>query len=165
MAVAIPVFYAATRWAWALGVPLGISEELFRFGQSSGLWAAGAALATLAAAGGILTLGLAARWGERWPGWVPIVGGNDVPMPLVIVPAVLVALLVTSAGLMFIRLLATGRLYDVFSPLQGIEGSWAAIAPELLWPAWGAALAIAAYAYRRRRQGGRDAPSGIRARG
>jgi hypothetical protein len=27
VAVAVPVFYAVTRWAWALGIPLGISEE------------------------------------------------------------------------------------------------------------------------------------------
>ncbi len=58
VAVIIPVLYAVTRWAWALGFPLGISEEFLREGQEVGLWRAGAALATLAVGGAILTLGL-----------------------------------------------------------------------------------------------------------
>ena len=37
VAVVIPVFYALTRWAWAPGIPLGISEELLREGQEVGL--------------------------------------------------------------------------------------------------------------------------------
>ena len=36
-AVIIPVLYAVTRWAWTLGVPLGISEEFLREGQEVGL--------------------------------------------------------------------------------------------------------------------------------
>ena len=32
VAVIIPVLYAVTRWAWALGFPLGISEEFLREG-------------------------------------------------------------------------------------------------------------------------------------
>ncbi|HET9965602.1 MAG TPA: hypothetical protein VFQ10_09425 [Rubrobacter sp.] len=58
VAAIIPILYAVTRWAWALGFPLGISEEFLREGQEVGLWRAGAALATLAVGGAILTLGL-----------------------------------------------------------------------------------------------------------
>jgi hypothetical protein len=35
-AVIVPMIYAVTRWAWALGFPLGISEEFLRKGQESG---------------------------------------------------------------------------------------------------------------------------------
>jgi len=154
LAVAVPLVYAATRWAWALGIPLGLSAELYGFGQSIGLWAAGAALGVVAAIGALLTLGLATRWGERFPAWLPAIGGRAVPVPLAVVPPLLVAALVTSAGLMFWRLMLAGTLDDVFSWLGPADRNWAALAPELLWPIWGAALAgsAAAYAARRRRR-------------
>ncbi len=41
VAVLVPILYAVTRWAWALGMPLGITEEFLREGQASGLWLAG----------------------------------------------------------------------------------------------------------------------------
>ncbi len=159
VAVAIPLVYAATRWAWALGIPLGITPELQRFGQETRLWIAGAALATLALCGALLTLGLAMRWGERFTRWMPRLGGRPVPVALAVVPATIVAALVTSAGLMYVRLLIAGTLEEAFSPLRGIQGSWAALAPELLWPVWGLALAVAAYAYKRRREAASRRPS------
>jgi hypothetical protein len=94
----IPLFYAVTRWAWALGLPLGISEEFLREGQEVGLWWAGAALATLAAGGAVLTLGLVQRWGKVFPRWLPFVGGRRVPVPLAVVPASLVSVLVPDQG-------------------------------------------------------------------
>jgi hypothetical protein len=142
VAVAIPVFYAVTRWAWALGVPLGISSELLdQLGD--GVWS-GAALGTLAIGGAILTLGLVQRWGEVFPRWLPGLAGRRVPPMLAVVPAMVVALLVTSAGLMFLRLWLTGGL-------SAFDGNWAALAPELLWPVWGLGLAAAALAYWLRR--------------
>ena len=30
MAVIVPVVYALTRWAWALGIPLGLTDMFFR---------------------------------------------------------------------------------------------------------------------------------------
>ena len=154
VAVIIPVMYAATRWAWALGIPLGISEEFLREGQEvGGLWWAGAALATLAVGGAVLTLGLVRRWGEVFPRWIPFLGGRRVPIPLAAVPASLVAVLVTTAGLMFVRLTFAGRLGAILS--EGVLGAqnWAALAPELLWPLWGAALGAATLAYYYRRRG------------
>ena len=110
-AVIIPVLYAVTRWAWALGLLLGISEEFLREGQEVGLWWAGAALATpLAVGGAIRTRGLVRRWGEVFPCWIPFLGGKRGPITLAVVPASLVAVLVTRAGLMFVRLTLTGRL-------------------------------------------------------
>ena len=153
VAVIIPVLYAVTRWAWALGFPLGISEEFLHEGQEVGLWWAGAALATLAVGGAILTLGLVQRWGEVFPPWIPLLGGERVPIPLAVVPVSLVAVLVTTAGLMFVRLTVTGRLGAILGVGVLSAENWAALAPELLWPLWGAALGAATLAYYYRRRG------------
>jgi hypothetical protein len=69
-----------------------------------------------------------------------------VPPAIAIVPASLVSVLVTSAGLMFWRrtLLGAGAF-----TLSGTN--WAALAPELLWPVWGFALGAATLAYYFRR--------------
>ena len=123
VAVAIPLVYAATRWAWALGIPLGLTTELFEFGRASGLWAVGLGLATLAIVGAGLTTGLTVPWGERWPSWLPRIGGRPIPAWLPVIPAVVVAALVTSAGLMFVRLTAAGLIDEVFTPLRGIEAA------------------------------------------
>ena len=153
VAVIIPVAYAVTRWAWALGFPLGISEEFLREGQEVGLWWAGAALATLAVGGAILTLGLVQRWGEVFPRWIPFLSSKRVPIPFAVVPASLVAVLVTTAGLMFVRLTLTGKLGAILGEGVLSEENWAALAPELLWPLWGAALGAATLAYYYRRRG------------
>lgn len=151
VAATMPVVYAVTRLAWALGIPLGISEDLLRSLQESGMWMAGAALATMGVGGSILTLGLIQRWGEVFPRWMPGLAGRRVPPAIAIVPASLVSVLVTTAGLMFIRLQLTGTLEEVFA--FGSELRWAAIAPELLWPLWGVALGAATLAYYYRRRG------------
>ena len=152
VALAIPLAYAATRWLWALGVPLGISEAFYREGRAVGLWRIGAALATLAAAGSLLTLGLVRPWGEVFARWIPWAGGRRVPRALVLVPAGLVAVIVTSAGLMFVRMTIAGtfRLGDHAITL---DENFGALAPELLWPVWGGALAVAVLAYRYRTRG------------
>ena len=155
-AAAVPLVYALTRYAWALGMPVGINESLFRRGQESGLWLIGAALGTLAVIGAVLTLGLVQRWGEVFPRWIPRIGGRNVPVALVIVPATTVALLVTNAGLMFWRMTLSGGflLGDIRLTL---EDDWAALAPELLWPVWGVALGGATFAYYLRRRSPRRA--------
>lgn len=152
-AVAVPVIYALTRWAWALGIPLGISEEFLRQGEEIGLWYAGAALATVAVAGALVTLGLIQPWGEVVPRWIPLLGGRRVPPALAIVPAGLVAVVVTSAGFMFWRVTLRGG-FDLgsFGTITVVD-AWAAVLPELLWPLWGAALGAATFAYYLRRRG------------
>jgi hypothetical protein len=144
----IPLIYAMTRWAWALGIPLGITEELLRDGLASGMWLAGAALATLSVAGAFLTLGLIQPWGATFPKWIPYFRGRAVPLPLAVIPATLVSVLIISAGLMFIRLALTG----VFTVFFG-SGNPATYVPELFWPLWGLALAAATLAYYYRRRG------------
>lgn len=146
IAATVPLVYCATRWCWALGVPLGVSKEFLVEGarDAPGIWLAGAYLATFGAGGGVLTLGLAQRWGEVFPRWILGLRGRRVPPLLAIIPATLVAIIVTVAGMTYIRGAIAGR----FSMAE-----WGAWLPETLWPLWGGALAAAALAYHLRRRG------------
>ena len=152
IAVIVPLIYALTRWAWALGIPLGITDKFFREGQSIGLWWRGAALATLSIVGAVLTVGLVRPWGEVFPRWIPFVGRKRVPHALVVVPAAFVAVIVTAAGLMFIRMGVPGTFKLGDNPVTFTE-NWAALWPELIWPIWGVALAAATLAYHYRTRG------------
>jgi hypothetical protein len=144
--VAVPLFYAATRLAWALGIPFGVRAEfLVDLGDAK---YAGLGLALFAVVGCLLTLGLVQRWGEVFWSWVPVTGGRPVPVGLAVVPATFVASLVASAGLSFLRLVAVGEV----SRIPGSESDWAAWLPEMFWPLWGVALGVAALAYRARRR-------------
>ncbi|WP_173924543.1 hypothetical protein [Agromyces sp. Marseille-P2726] len=145
VAVVIPLLYAATRLLWAAGIPLGISEELLREGQESGLWWRGSGLALVAIGGAALTSGLVFRWGEVLPRWVPVLGGRSVPVLLAVVPGLAVSLIVFGAGFSFVRIVAAGDL-----PLPE---HLVTVGPQLLWPIWGVALAVATVAYHRRRTG------------
>ncbi|MFI6596915.1 hypothetical protein ACIBHX_11710 [Nonomuraea sp. NPDC050536] len=145
IAVATPVLYCATRWSWALGIPLGVSRDFLEQSakESPGIWMAGAYLASFGALGGLLTLGLTQRWGEIFPRWIPGLRGRRVPPLLAIIPAGFVSVIITVAGLTYVRLALSGRWsWD----------SWGAWFPECFWPIWGAALAAAALAYHLRRR-------------
>lgn len=145
VAVVVPLLYAVTRIAWALDIPLGVRRSMLD-DLGSGRYA-GLGLALFAVVGAWLTSGLQARWGEVFWAWVPRVGGRPVPLALALVPGLLVAGAVLSAGLSFWRLVAVGELAKV----PGATADWAAWAPELLWPVWGAALVVACLAYAGRR--------------
>ncbi|MEV6153418.1 hypothetical protein AB0L53_24015 [Nonomuraea sp. NPDC052129] len=146
IAATVPLVYCATRWCWALGVPLGVSKEFLVEGarDAPGIWLAGAYLATFGAGGGVLTLGLTQRWGEVFPRWILGLRGKRVPPLLAIIPATLVAIIITVAGMTYIRGAIAGR----FSMAE-----WGAWLPETFWPVWGGALAAAALAYHLRRRG------------
>ncbi len=149
VAVAVPLVYCATRWAWALGVPLGVSEEFLAEGED-GLWLAGAYLATFGAFGGVLTLGLVQRWGEVFPRWVLGLRGRRVPPLLAVIPAGAVSIITAVAGLTYLRWAIAGRFR---------AAEWGAWLPECFWPIWGAALAAATISYRRRRGQADAAPT------
>ncbi|MEU0564916.1 hypothetical protein ABZ297_05910 [Nonomuraea sp. NPDC005983] len=146
VAVTVPLVYCATRWSWALDIPLGVSKEFLDEGakDAPGIWLAGAYLATFGAGGGLLTLGLTQRWGEIFPRWIPGLRSRRVPPLLAIVPATLVAIVITVAGLTYIRQWLAGRF---------LLSEWGAWLPETFWPLWGGALATAALAYHLRRRG------------
>jgi hypothetical protein len=147
IAVAVPLLYGVTRWAWAIGIPLGVDAGQLRQVHADGFPIAPAGLGTMAFVAAGLTLGLVQPWGETFPRWLPRVGGRRVPPPMAVVPATLVAILVIATGLVFVRF----TLADL-DQLLLVEG-WAIYGPGLLWPAWGAALGFSAVAYHYRRRG------------
>ncbi|GIH10023.1 hypothetical protein Rhe02_80900 [Rhizocola hellebori] len=146
LAAAIPLTYAMSRLAWLAGIPMGISPEMLRDLRETGAVWAGAGLGGFAVVGSVLTLGLIQRWGEVFPRWMIGLAGRRVPVMLAVVPALVVAVAVTSAS---VSLLSNARVYRV---LGGSDS--AAALPMLLWPIWGAALAAAAFAYYVRRRSG-----------
>ncbi|MCF6467263.1 hypothetical protein FAF44_02400 [Nonomuraea sp. MG754425] len=146
VAVAVPVVYAVTRYGWLLGVPVGISEEFLAY--IAEITPIGAGLATLGLAGAVLTLGLVRPWGEIWPRWVPFLRGRPIPARLPAYAALAASFPITSAGLMYVRKKLSGE--QVGPPGADQElGAWM---PEMLWPLWGVALAVAALAYLSRRR-------------
>ncbi|ATO14845.1 hypothetical protein CO540_14275 [Micromonospora sp. WMMA2032] len=142
-AAVVPVLYALTRFAWLFDIPLGMTRETLAEMRADGAVWAGAGLGAFAVVGAVLTLGLVARWGERFPRWLPGLAGRPVPVLLAVVPAGLVALAVLAASL---DLLAAPEFADLIR-----EGNSAAL-PMALWPVWAVALAAAAYAYQLRRR-------------
>jgi hypothetical protein len=144
VAVAIPLVYAVSRYAWLLGIPLLVTDEFIdELHAEGGAWA-GAWLATFAVIGAVLTIGLVQRWGERFPRWTLGLAGRRVPVMLAVVPASVVSVLVTAAGL---------ALSSRPGSLSGIaDGIWIYL-PQLLWPVWGVALGAATLAYYVRRVG------------
>jgi len=154
--VAAPVFYAFTRYAWALGFPLGMSEEFLHRGQESGMWISGLFLANFGLVGAFLMFGLVQRWGEVFPHWMIGLAGRRVPMALALVPASIVSVLLVVGGIviwsglgqMIAALAATGP------ESTGLIGEIIfQVGPTLLFPVWGMALAVAVLGYYYRRRG------------
>jgi len=151
-----PVFYAIIRFAWALGIPLGMSEEYLRSGQASGTWIGGLSLATFCLVGAALKLGLVQRWGDVFPRWMIGLAGRRVPIALAVVPASLasVLLIVGGIGIWFglrqmvanMRAMGLGDI-EIAGPIIFQLG------PTLLFPVWGIALAVATLGYYFRRRG------------
>jgi len=151
-----PIFYAFTRYAWALGFPLGMTEEYLRQGQESGTWISGLFLASFGLVGGAITLGLVQRWGEVFPRWMIGLAGRRVPIGLAVVPAAIISVLLVVGGI--------GIWSDLGRMAAAVEASGAGSAeiageiifqlgPTLLFPLWGIALAVAALGYYFRRRG------------
>ena len=146
LAVVAPLPYVATRFAWALGVPLGLDGELRTGVDVGGGGIAPLTLGAMAFGGALLTLGLVQRWGEVVPGWVPVLGGRRVPPALAIVPATVMSVALSVGGLTMLRLHAAER-FDA--------AGWGAGVPGLLFLPWGVALGLATLAYYLRRRGER----------
>ncbi len=150
-----PVFYAFTRYAWALGFPLGMSEEYLRRGQESGIWISGLFLATFGLVGVVLTLGLVQQWGEKFPRWMIGLAGRRVPIALAVIPASLMSVLLVVGGIAIWFSLGGMVAAVEAGGARGIgvvEEIVFQVGPTLLFPLWGTALAAAtlAYFYRRR---------------
>ena len=150
VAMVAPVFYAVTRYAWALGIPLGISEEYLRLGQESGMWISGLFLATFGLVGAVLMLGLVQRWGEVFPRWMIGLAGHRVPIALAVVPASIVSVLLMVSGIALSSFFAQVVVETRSGGAETVD--IITLAPTALFPVWGAALAAATlgYCYRRR---------------
>ncbi|MGE5224212.1 MAG: hypothetical protein ACM3PY_17380 [Omnitrophica WOR_2 bacterium] len=162
VAMVVPVIYAFTRYAWALGIPLGMSEEYWRQGQARGEWISGLFLATFALVGAALMLGLVQRWGEVFPRWSFGLAGRRVPIALAIVPASIMSVLFMVAGI------AMWSGYDQMAAgaAATAQNIWIIAGPVLLFPIWAVALAVATLGYYYRRRGpcercGRGVPGKI----
>jgi hypothetical protein len=157
VAMVVPILYAVTRYAWALGIPLGISVEHLRLGQERGIYISGLFLATFGLVGGVLMLGLVQRWGEVFPRWMIGLAGRRVPIALAVVPASIVSVLLMVGGIV----IWSG--YDQLAANAATTGEemWSVVGPTLLFPVWGVALAVAALGYYYRRRG----PCGVCGRG
>jgi hypothetical protein len=156
VAMFIPVFYAITRYAWALGFPLGMTDENLRHGQESGMWTSGLFLATFGLVGAILMLGLVQHWGEVFPRWMIGLAGRRVPIALAVVPASLVSVLLVGGGVgiwsglaQMVAGLAAGGVAD----MEIFWEIFIQVGPTLLFPVWGVALAVATLGYYYRRRG------------
>ncbi len=156
VAMAVPILYAFTRYAWALGWPLGMTEAYWRDGQARGLWIGGLFLANFGLVGAILMLGLVQRWGEVFPRWMIGVAGRRVPIALATVPAALVSVVVLVGGMAIWAGLPQMASNLASAGVQGSEMIGALIfqlGPTLLFPVWGVALAVATLGYYFRRRG------------
>jgi hypothetical protein len=149
VAMVVPSLYAFTRYAWALGIPLGMSQAQLRLGQARGTWTSGLFLATFGLVGAALMLGLVQRWGEVFPRWFVGLAGRPVPIALAVVPAAIVSVLLMVGGITlwsgFARMAAAAAATG--------ESLWIVVGPALLFPVWGAALAVATLGYYYRRRG------------
>ncbi|MCW4355049.1 hypothetical protein ONR57_17225 [Hoyosella sp. YIM 151337] len=145
IAIAAPLAYAATRVLMAVGAPGFRHPEFTAEVTSAGVGLAGASII-----GAVLTLGLFQHWGERFPRWVPRIGGRSVPINLAVIPALVVAGLVMAAS----RTILLQILFDESNAIADVSAVPLVGLPHLLWPVWSIALAIAALAYRRRRLAG-----------
>jgi len=155
-AMVVPGFYAITRLAWALGIPLGMSAAYLRRGQESGMWISGLFLALFGLAGAVLILGLVQRWGEVFPRWMIGLAGRRVPIALAVIPASLVAVLLVVGGLVIwsgLPQMAANLAAGGAEGMEIIREITFQIGPTLLFPAWGVALAVATLAYYYRRRG------------
>ncbi|WP_250007533.1 hypothetical protein [Actinoplanes sp. M2I2] len=102
-----------------------------------------------------LTLGLVHRWGERFPAWVPAVGGRSLPVRAVYRAAAIGALLLIALSAYFLLNQAFGFVKSgpvwigENAPQRPVPGSdvMALYAPLLLW---GPLLLAIATNYRRR---------------
>jgi len=157
VAMVAPVFYTLTRYAWALGFPLGMGEEQFRRGQEIGAWVMGALfLGTFSLAGALLMLGLVQHWGEVFPRWMIGLAGRRVPIALAVIPASLASVLLITGGIAIwsgLGQMVTGLAAGGAEDMEIIGAILFQLGPTLLFPVWGVALAVATLGYYYRRRG------------
>lgn len=155
VAILAPLVYSAIRCAWALGLPIGATEQFLAPYTATGARITETILAGLAAGGALLTVGLVRPWGETFPRWLPRLAGHRVPPAFAVLPATIVAVLLTAAGLSLSRGLVAMMIGLTPATPSASLHNWGAWLAAPLWAVWGIALGAATYAYHRRRATGR----------
>ncbi|MFC3499759.1 hypothetical protein ACFOOK_01920 [Micromonospora krabiensis] len=146
-AVALPVVgWAVPHGLWALGVAFGIPQrQLDDIHRNLSTWT-GAAVTLVPPLAGLLVLGLAQRWGQQIPRWVPGLRGRPVPRLLAVVPAGVVALTLATYGVLSIAVLVRQVLTGDTHWSEVREG-WAVTATLLVFVGWGVALGVTTAGY------------------
>lgn len=137
--------YVVARASWLTPWPL-LGPDAETLADAPMVLLTGLALGTAMLAGGLLTLGLIQRWGRRFPRWMAGLGGRAVPVPLVVVPASIVAALFTAGGLELVLSVLEGGIVQ--------ETLAQAVELTLIFPfwLWGPLLAVATWGYALSRQ-------------
>lgn len=133
LAAAGPLPYALMRSTWLTPITAFAPGDIE---PSTRLW--GLLLGSGAVIGIVLTIGLIRPWGERFPRWMPGVGGRRVPIAAAAVPGGIVAgvLCLCAVPMLVLPLAADGRM-----------GGWLEMTLVLpLW-FWGPMLAFAVWGY------------------
>lgn len=150
LAVLTTIPSALWRMAMAVGIPVGVSEEVlserFSFPGWGTVYVFGLSLLLVGLAS--LTLGLVQRWGEVVPEWMPVIGGRRVPTMAAVVPASV------GAGLLTLLWVSTMSNLGLVAEEFGLEGGAQAVvvacyAPLLLWGPLLAAVTVSYYHRRR----------------
>jgi hypothetical protein len=131
------------------GVPLGWTPAHLRLEQIPGFGTVYVLVLTLVStAAAALTLGLVYPWGERLPGWVPLVSGRRVPVRLPIILAVSGAAIVT-----YLIVLSIINWSHVSGFADNPRSGWATLMVACYLPAalWPPLLLAVTYSYARRR--------------
>ncbi|MBM0230991.1 hypothetical protein JNW91_03315 [Micromonospora sp. STR1_7] len=145
----VPVLgFSVPHALWLMGVPFGISAEMIRAVRDDLSWTIGLSITLAPLAGGVLTLGLAQRWGQVFPRWLPILSARRVPRALALVPATVIALALVAYGLIGIWVIGSGLAEGTTSWSKLADG-WVAAGTVLVFLAWGCCLAVATYGYHR----------------
>jgi hypothetical protein len=135
VAAACPLPYALLRMTWLTPWPLGAPGGAAAL--DGGVRVFGLLLGLAAFGGAVLTVGLVSRWGEVFPHWIPWLRGRPVPVAAAVVPATVVSVALCAASVSLVMISAQE------------DAPWLVLAIPA--PIWGPALALATFAYHRRR--------------
>ncbi len=145
VAAACALPYALARASWLTPWPLfGGDAELFA--EDPSMLVTGLMLGTAMLMGGVLTLGLVLPWSERFPRFLAGLGGRDVPVALAVIPASLISVLFTAAGVEF--------------AIEGVGPAKEGLYLLAMFPfwLWGPLLGLAAWGYAMRRRVSTEVP-------
>ncbi|GGN73023.1 hypothetical protein GCM10010112_42020 [Actinoplanes lobatus] len=147
VAVALPIVgWAVPHGLWVLGVPFGISEQELRGADGDLSTATGVAITVVPPLAGLLVLGLVQRWGQRFPRWVPGLGGRRVPRLLAVLPAGTVAITLVTYGVLSFGVFA-GQVLDGEQSWAQVRAGWATVATLLVFLGWGVAVGVTTAGY------------------